>query len=68
MDADKSWRVGSYGAGKRHWHISRHGKSTATTYDGAISVLDKRGRVRWFGSREAALKAADRLNRGDNAA
>ena len=52
------WQVGANGAGLRHWFVSRH------IYDGkgAENACDRRGRVRWFATREAAQKLADALN------
>ena len=60
--ADKSWQVGSNGAGKRHWFVWRHGPSTATTYQGAQTARDSRGNARRFGSFGSALRVATALN------
>lgn len=51
---DEPWKVSSHGAGRRHWHVSRR--------NGLEYAKDSRGRIRSFGSPDAAQRAADRLN------
>lgn len=59
--ADKSWQVGSNGAGKKHWFVWRHGASTNTTYEGMITAKDKRGNIRRFANEASAIALATLL-------
>lgn len=53
------WRVGSYGTGKRHWHVYRR-------IDGnQDQLVDARGRTRWFATQQAAQRAASIANQTD---
>ena len=69
---DKTWKVGSYGAGSRHWHVWRHGRTYCEgdqlRYEGSENAKDSRNRVRRFGSRASAQKLADELERAQAAA
>lgn len=56
MDPDQ-WSPGSYGAGKRHWHVCRKKEGQPQE-----QLRDRREHIRWFGSFEAARKAADKAN------
>lgn len=58
--APKVWRPSSYGAGPRHWYVTRGRIGHTEVAEG------ERGRYRRFGSFESAKRAADALNRAES--
>ena len=65
---DRTWKVGNYGIGARHWYVWRQGLTYydingEPRYPGQETADDSRGNPRRFASPASAQKLADALNK-----